>query len=44
MPTQSGGTHRIIVTFNVRDFRGSERFGIRTMSPGELLAIMGDKR
>ena len=33
-----------IVTFNVRDFRGSERFGIRTMSPGELLTITGDKR
>ena len=33
-----------IVTFNVRDFRGSESFGIRTMSPGELLAIMGDQR
>jgi predicted nucleic acid-binding protein len=33
-----------IVTFNVRDFQGSERFGIRTMSPGELLAIMGDQR
>lgn len=33
-----------IVTFNVRDFRGSESFGIRTMSPSELLAIMGDRR
>jgi len=33
-----------IVTFNVRDFRGPESFGIRTMSPGELLAIMGDQR
>jgi putative PIN family toxin of toxin-antitoxin system len=33
-----------IVTFNVRDFRGSEGLGIRTMSPGELLAIMGDKK
>jgi len=33
-----------IVTFNVRDFRGSERFGIRTMSPAELLAIIGDQR
>lgn len=33
-----------IVTFNVRDFRGSESLGIRTMSPGELLTIMGDKR
>jgi predicted nucleic acid-binding protein len=33
-----------IVTFNVRDFRGSESLGIRTMGPGELLAIMGDQR
>jgi hypothetical protein len=33
-----------IVTFNVRDFRGSGSLGIRTMSPGELLAIMGDQR
>jgi predicted nucleic acid-binding protein len=31
-----------IVTFNVRDFRGSESLGIRTMSPTELLAIIGD--
>jgi putative PIN family toxin of toxin-antitoxin system len=33
-----------IVTFNVRDFRGSEGLGIRTISPAELLAIMGDKK
>jgi predicted nucleic acid-binding protein len=33
-----------IVTFNVRDFRGSESLGIRTMSPGELLAVLGDRR
>jgi predicted nucleic acid-binding protein len=33
-----------IVTFNAKDFRGSESLGIRTMSPGELLAIMGDQR
>ena len=32
-----------IVTFNVRDLRGSEGFGIRTTSPDELLAIMGDQ-
>jgi hypothetical protein len=32
------------VTFNVRDFRGSEGLGIRTISPAELLAIMGDKK
>ncbi|HTA44093.1 MAG TPA: PIN domain-containing protein [Bryobacteraceae bacterium] len=33
-----------IVTFNVRDFRESESFGIRTLSPHELLTTMGDKR
>lgn len=33
-----------IVTFNVRDFRGSESLGIRTMSPGELLAVIGEPR
>jgi predicted nucleic acid-binding protein len=27
-----------------RDFRGSESLHIRTMSPGELLAILGDQR
>ena len=32
------------MTFNVRDFRGSESLGIRTMSPGELLAIMGEQK
>ncbi len=26
-----------IVTFNTRDFRGSERFGIRVLSPREFL-------
>ncbi len=33
-----------IVTFNVRDFRGSESLGIRTMSPGKLLAILGERQ
>ena len=33
-----------IVTFNVRDFRGAERFGIRTMSPGELLGVIGAQK
>lgn len=33
-----------IVTFNVRDFRGAEHFGIRTMSPSELLGIIGAQR
>jgi putative PIN family toxin of toxin-antitoxin system len=29
-----------IVTFNVRDFRGSETFGIRAITPRELLQII----
>ena len=33
-----------IVTFNERDFRGSRSLGIRTMSPGEFLAVMEDQR
>jgi predicted nucleic acid-binding protein len=33
-----------IVTLNIRDFRGSESLGIRTMRPEELLAIMGERR
>jgi hypothetical protein len=33
-----------IVTFNVRDFRGAERFGIRTISPGEMLGMLGGQR
>jgi len=33
-----------IVTFNVRDFRGAESFGIRTMGPKELLAIVGETK
>jgi predicted nucleic acid-binding protein len=33
-----------VVTFNKRDFRGSESLGVRIMTPGELLAIIGDYR
>ena len=33
-----------IVTFNAKDFRGSGSLGITTMSPGELLRIIGDQR
>lgn len=29
---------RWIITFNVRDFAGTERFGIRAATPGEFLA------
>lgn len=34
--------HRI-VTFNVRDFVGSERFGIRVVTPGAFLRSLGVK-
>lgn len=30
-----------IVTFNVRDFRGAERFGIRIATPGNFLNSIG---
>jgi predicted nucleic acid-binding protein len=33
-----------IVTFNVKDFRGSGSLGVKTMSPGRLLAIMGEQK
>jgi putative PIN family toxin of toxin-antitoxin system len=31
-----------VLTFNTRDFVGSERFGIRVISPREFLAIIGE--
>jgi len=37
-------TGSAVVTFNARDFRGSESLGVRTMTPGELLAVIGDYR
>ncbi len=30
-----------IVTFNIRHFRGCERFGIRAVNPGEFLRSLG---
>ena len=33
-----------IVTFNARDFVGSERFGVRVMSPKEVLTLIGGRR
>lgn len=35
----SGST--VIVTFNKRDFRGCERFGVRLLTPAELLQEIG---
>jgi putative PIN family toxin of toxin-antitoxin system len=33
-----------VVTFNTRDFGGAERFGIRVISPKEMLALAGGHR
>lgn len=38
------GRCRYIVTFNVRDFEGTERFGIHALPPTEFLQILGEKR
>ena len=31
-----------IITFNQRDFAGADRFGIRVVTPGDFLRLMGD--
>ena len=31
-----------VLTFNIRDFAGAERFGVRVISPREFLAIIGE--
>ncbi len=31
-----------IITFNQRDFAGTERFGIRVITPGEFLKLIGE--
>lgn len=33
---------QVIVTYNVRDFRGAERFGIRVLTPQEFLREIGE--
>lgn len=33
-----------IVTHNLRDFAGSERFHVRPVSPGEFLRLLGGER
>jgi putative PIN family toxin of toxin-antitoxin system len=34
-------TQSPVVTFNARDFAGAERFGIRVISPKEMLTLVG---
>ena len=31
-----------VVTYNVRDFAGAERFGVRVVKPQEFLRLIGD--
>ena len=33
-----------IVTFNVRDFRGSERFGVQAITPAQFLGLLGGSK
>ena len=32
-----------IITFNIKDFDGTENFGIRVIEPDEFLNIIGEK-
>jgi len=32
-----------IITFNKRDFEGTEKFGIKTLTPKEFLRLIGEK-
>ncbi|KAA0256713.1 MAG: PIN domain-containing protein [Acidobacteria bacterium] len=36
------GRCRFIATYNARDFRGAEKFGVRIVSPVQLLRHVGD--
>lgn len=36
----AGASH--IVTYNLRDFRGAERFGVRVVSPEDFLGALED--
>jgi len=33
-------THALLVTFNARDFKGADQFGVRVISPKELLTLV----
>jgi len=35
---------RFIVTHNIKDFRGAERFGILIVKPGEFLRVLQEER
>ena len=33
-----------VVTYNIRDFRGVERFGIRVLKPDQFVNLLGEQR
>jgi putative PIN family toxin of toxin-antitoxin system len=37
------GGCEVIVTYNVEDFRGSDRFGVKVIQPQEFLKLLGEK-
>jgi hypothetical protein len=34
----------MVITFNAKDFAGAEQFGIRIISPKEMLTLVGGKK
>lgn len=38
----AAGGCQYLVTFNVRDFVGADRFGIEVLTPAEFLAVLGE--
>jgi len=37
------GSCNYIVTYNIRDFRGADQFGIKILTPGQLLKLLGEE-
>ena len=35
---------RFIVTYNIKDFSGAERFGVSAITPGEFLRLLEEER
>ena len=37
------GSCNYIVSYNIRDFRGADQFGIKILTPGQLLKLLGEE-